>query len=325
MRQLGFLALSVPAICMAQAQNQPRLVLEEPHFDFGAIPSTPPVTHRFKVLNAGQAPLTISQLKPSCGCTSTIIGKQVVGPGERTELEITFNPAGYQGPVQKSLEVVSDDPNAPSQILTFEATVQFPVTVSPDQILFQDLRPTDHRKISIKVESQTESTIGLVTLEMSKAPWLGVATHEAEKTLWVDLDLLASRLPPGQLSGIDTITLRVVNPSPVTVPLVIHWDQHPPVEVVPPRVAWSEAAGQERRASLTLTHPGHTPFRILAARTSDPRFTVLSLPDRAARQQKLDVVLSAAAPAGHYEAFAFFTLDTPGHPELMVRLSAVLH
>jgi hypothetical protein len=140
----------------------------------------------------------------------------------------------------------------------------------------------------------------------------------------VDLDLLASRLPPDKLKGIDNVLLRVSNPNPAVVNLAVHWELRPPVTVTPARVAWAEPAGQERRAELLLASPQHQPFRVLAVRTSNPLFTVSAPSGEAAEQQKLAVLLAASAAPGHYEEKAFLTLDTPGHPELEVRLSATL-
>ena len=121
--RLTFLALLVPAICMAQTVGQPRLRLDEPHYEFGRIAPGATVTHRFKASNEGDRPLTISRLNPSCGCTSTLVGKSTLAPGESTELEVTFNAAGHPGLNQKSVEVVSDDPTQPVQTLSFGAEV----------------------------------------------------------------------------------------------------------------------------------------------------------------------------------------------------------
>ena len=40
-------------------------------FDFGKIKVNNPVTHEFSFLNAGEAPLVITSVQASCGCTVT--------------------------------------------------------------------------------------------------------------------------------------------------------------------------------------------------------------------------------------------------------------
>jgi hypothetical protein len=321
---MALLVLSVPAICLAQAPQQPRLVLETSDFDFGKIAPDTVVTHRFPARNTGDAPLTIYNLNPTCGCTSTVVGKKTLAPGESTELEVTFNAAGQSGKTRKTVQVVSDDPAAPVQILKFEAEVLPVVTPNATVIRLEDLVRTDRRKTSVKLTSGTSSPIRVADVTFSDAPWLGVATREAGKVLWVDLDLLAAKLPPSKLSGDDTITLRLLNPGPSVANLGVHWELRPPVSVTPPRVAWAEPAGQELRATVLLAQPNNKPFRILAARTTNPLFKLAAVPTGAAARQSLEAVLSPEAPAGNYDEKAILTLDTPGHPELEIRLAATL-
>jgi hypothetical protein len=317
------LALTLPAVCLAQVA-QPRLTLATTQHDFGQIPPDRSVSYRFHARNTGTDTLTISDLKPSCGCTSTVVGRRTLAPGESTELEVSFNPAGLSGVVQKSVQVISNDPRAPAQALRFSADIQPAVSPLFQEVLLDLMSRTDRRKHSIRLESGTRAPIQVKTVDLSPAPWLGVATREEGKLLWVDLDLLASKLPPDKLQGLDTITLHLANPIPAVATIQVHWELPPPVTVTPARVAWAEPAGQERRAELLLASPQHQPFRVLAVRTSNPLFTVSAPSGEAAEQQKLAVLLAASAAPGHYEEKAFLTLDTPGHPELEVRLSATL-
>lgn len=320
--RLGVLILLVSSLCWAQ--GRPKLVLEDPHYDFGTIEGSQVVHHPFKASNGGDAPLTISQLNPSCGCTSTVLGQKTLAPGESTELEVSFNPFGYRGTVQKTVEVVSDDPDAPSQTLTFDADVQAPVLASTQEVFFLDLAPRDRRKATVTLESTTGQPITLRTVDLSEAPWLGVATRELGKVLKVDFDLHARRLPPGRLSGTDTVTLHLVNPTPSQVNLRVTWEQRPPVVFSPARVAWSQPAGQELTTTVTLRSRANLPFRILSARTSHPLLTVTGLSGQAATRQSVQLRLDASAPAAVYAEKAFLTLDTPGHPELAIPVAAVL-
>jgi hypothetical protein len=322
--KLSQLALFVPAICLAQAPGQPKLVLDSTDFDFGKIDPDATVSHRFKASNAGNGPLTISRLSPSCGCTSTLAGKNILAPGESTELEITFNSYGQSGSIRKSVTVFSDDPSEPTRTLTFEAEVKPYITVTPDHVLFRDLARTDRRKTSVRLSSETGRAIQVNDVSLSTAPWLGVATREVGNDLWVDLDLLARKLPPGKLTGTDTIALRLFNPQPSIVNLRVTWELRVPVISTPAQVAWAEPAGQTLRAFLKLKSRDRQPFRIVSTRTSNPMLTVAEIKPGAAVQHDVQVLLSSEAKPGVYEEKAFLTLDTPGHPEFEIRVSASL-
>lgn len=319
--QLAFL---VPALCLAQAPAQPRLVLDSAQHDFGQIAPGTRVSYRFKLSNAGEAPLTIVKLSPSCGCTSTVVGKDTLAPRESTELEVTFDSTGSVGLERKSVVVETNDPVNPAQVLTFQAEVLPVVSPASQVVLFQDLLPSEHRKTSVKLVGGTRAQLRVANVDLPAAPWLGVATREAGQDLWVDLDLAARSLPPSKLSGTATLTLHLINPGPSVAKLEVRWAKRPPVTAAPARLAWVEAAGQDYPLSLQLSQPEHRPFRILAARTSNPVFQVAPPSPRASARQDVQVVLSSTARPGNYEEKAYLTLDTPGHPELEIRLAAVL-
>jgi len=322
--RLPLLALWVPAIVLAQAPARPRIVLESLTYDFGPLAPNATATHRFKVSNAGAAPLTISRLNPSCGCTSTVLGKKTLAPGESTELEVTFNAAGASGPTRKTIQLVSDDPERPVLDLAFTADVSPAVHADTDTVRFEDLEPSDQPMASVKVATATDRPLRLDDVKLSPAPWLGVTTREEGRELWVDFHLVAAKLPPNKLSGTDTVTLQLSNPNPSSLKLTAYWEKRWPVIVAPRRVAWAQPAGREQTAPLRLDSRDHKPFRILAARTSSPLLRVLGVSPRAASSQVLQVRLSAQAPVGVYEEKAFLTLDTPGHPELEIRVVASL-
>jgi hypothetical protein len=141
----------------------------------------------------------------------------------------------------------------------------------------------------------------------------------------VDFHLVASKLPPGKLSGTDTVTLQLSNPNTSFLKLTAYWEKRAPVIATPTRVAWSRPAGQELTTDLRLDSRDRKPFRILAARTSNPLVRLVGVSPKAASSQVFQVRLSAAAKAGVYEEKAFLTLDTPGHPELEIRVVASLH
>jgi hypothetical protein len=318
------LALLAPALCLVQLQAQPRLAVDDPIHDFGRLAADAVVSHRFRLRNAGNAPLAISKVNVSCGCTTTAVGKETLAPGEETTLEATFHASGDQGPVRKVMQVLSNDPASPSFTLTFVANVQSEVLVPSDQLWFQDLMPGDRRRDSLQLKTGTGQPIALANVELSDAPWLGVVTREVGKDLWVDFDLLASRLPQDRLSGTDTVVVHVANPRPSIVRLSIHWEKRSPVALTPERVAWDQPAGAELQASVLLWRRNNKPFLILSARTSSPLLTVASLPTQANARQKVQLKLSAAAPRGTYLERAYLTLDMPGHPQVEIPVAVNL-
>ena len=322
--RLASLLLVVPALCLAQAPAQSRLVLDATDHDFGTIAPGTIVTYRFKATNAGSAPLTLGRPTPSCGCTSSVVGKAVLAPGESTDLEVSFNPEGdtRSSPQERAGDLGRRGGSHPDRDLRGGGAAGCAALAS--MVQFQDLARSDRRKASVQLKTGTGQPIRLAGVELSEAPWLGVATREDGRDLWVDFDLLAASLPKDKLQGDDSVTLRVANPRDSVVKLAVHWELRAPVTATPVRVAWAEPAGKELRASIQLASRDHRPFRILAARTSNPLLQVLGLPPRASASQRVQLRLLSAARPGLYEEKAFLTLDAPGHPELEIRVAASL-
>ena len=101
--------------------NIPRTV-----FDFGTIPPDPSVAYVFAVQNTGTAPLTLSGLVTSCGCTVAELSSSVIPPGQRADLQVTFDPDYHVtvGEVTRVVWMRSDDPTQPWLEFRITADVQ---------------------------------------------------------------------------------------------------------------------------------------------------------------------------------------------------------
>jgi len=319
----------VSAICVAQPA--PRITFEALHYDFGKIPTDNKVTHQFKVTNTGQAPLNITRVHASCGCTSTVAGKWTLAPGETTEVEVTFNPAGYRGPVRKSVQVTSDDPANPDITLTFEAECIQEIMPSTTSVFFQDVVRTTPRKASVKLVSGTGKPVKLVRAEAKAAPWLKADCRPDGNDAWVDITLDGTRIPPDRTLGADAIFVTTENPKVPNITLTVQWELRPFVTAEPLRVAWSEPAGKELRTTVVLKQVDNKPFRILAAKTTNPKLLTVELPpsgQEPSPSQEIQVILGKEAAKGLYTEKVMLTLapvgDDKARTELEVRVSAAL-
>ena len=61
--------------------------------DLGKVKKNNPVTHEFAFTNAGNAPLVISSVKASCGCTVTRYSKDPIPTGSTGFVSATYNAA----------------------------------------------------------------------------------------------------------------------------------------------------------------------------------------------------------------------------------------
>lgn len=89
-----------------QNQPQPVITFDEEIYNFGTIAIGEKVGHTFHFTNTGKAPLVISQVVPSCGCTTLKDWPQEpVFPGENGKITVEFNSTGFPGAVEKTISV----------------------------------------------------------------------------------------------------------------------------------------------------------------------------------------------------------------------------
>ncbi|MCD8193568.1 MAG: DUF1573 domain-containing protein [Tannerellaceae bacterium] len=77
--------------------------------DFGEINEKDgKVTHSFTVKNEGNAPLIITRVIASCGCTTPEWTKEPIAPGKEGTIKGTFDPLNRPGPFAKTISVYSN-------------------------------------------------------------------------------------------------------------------------------------------------------------------------------------------------------------------------
>lgn len=107
-----------------QYSGPPVLTVSEEVGDLGTIKADQPQAHIFILKNEGGKALIIERVQASCGCTATMLSDEKLLPGKTTQLEVTFNPKGYEGEVSHSVYIYSNDPELPRKRIAIKATVE---------------------------------------------------------------------------------------------------------------------------------------------------------------------------------------------------------
>lgn len=92
----------------------------EDTYDFKDIKKGEKVTHIFKFTNIGKRPLLISEVRPSCGCTTPKYTKEPVYPGKKGEVTVTFDSSNFEGEVVK---IIAISGNFETKLIKFQAKV----------------------------------------------------------------------------------------------------------------------------------------------------------------------------------------------------------
>lgn len=111
-------AFSLPAFSQAKP-----LFLKYDH-DFGVVNEQDgPVNTDYIVKNIGDAPLVLTEVKPSCGCTQPEWTKDTIPPGGEGFVKAIFDPANLPGPFEKVVYVRTNGIPS-STTLIFRGTVK---------------------------------------------------------------------------------------------------------------------------------------------------------------------------------------------------------
>jgi len=102
--------------------GSPIIEFDQKEYDFGDITEGDVVEGTFTVFNKGKTDLIITEVKPSCGCTTPDWTKEAIEPGKTGEIKFKFNSAGRKGKQNKSITIRSNAENV-TEVIRIKGTV----------------------------------------------------------------------------------------------------------------------------------------------------------------------------------------------------------
>lgn len=131
--------LFTPTLLVAQ---RAKISFEKTTFDMGfVLENGGKVTHHFKFINKGKAPLLIKYIETTCGCTTPKWNKRPILPRDSGIISVTFNPKDRPGVFSKKI-IVYTNATPPNTVLRLEGEVIAKPTDIPKEYPFTagDLR-----------------------------------------------------------------------------------------------------------------------------------------------------------------------------------------
>ncbi len=113
---VGLLALSVSAQETAQIQFKAETL------DYGVIDKGSDGVRVFEFTNTGSAPLIITKVSSSCGCTIPKKPEEPILPGETGEIQVKYD-TNRVGPIRKAITVISNA-DTPTKVLKIKGEVK---------------------------------------------------------------------------------------------------------------------------------------------------------------------------------------------------------
>lgn len=140
----------------------PKMQFVDKVVDFGEVWDTDDMVGKFPFKNTGSETLVISEIKPSCGCTTTELAKMRYEPGEEDAIELVWDPIGF-GQQAKKITVRSNSEGAPIEQLTIQARIKPFVTFEPQPVSFETMEygKSNTRTVFMKCVDQNFELLGL--------------------------------------------------------------------------------------------------------------------------------------------------------------------
>ncbi len=106
MKKILLFAIAMVMAFTVSAQEKQIIEIAEKTYDFGVIKEEDGrVTHVFTFKNVTEGPLTIKNVRASCGCTTPAWSREPIAPGADAQITVTYNASGRPGAFHKSVTV----------------------------------------------------------------------------------------------------------------------------------------------------------------------------------------------------------------------------
>ncbi len=121
--------------------GEPRIEVDNEVYSFGEVYRGTLLDHTFKIKNAGDADLVISNVDRDCGCTIFKLPKDILAPGEEAEINVKVNTLSQEGEIDKKVTLTTNDRLEPETILSITGKVLRIAAIEPSKIRLRDIRP----------------------------------------------------------------------------------------------------------------------------------------------------------------------------------------
>jgi hypothetical protein len=128
-----------------------QLKWEQPQQKFSVKPGDKAVTAKYRFTNESTSPVTIVDVRPSCGCTTATLAKKTYAPGESGEIDAKMNFAGHTGHQEKWIYVTTNVAGKEPMLLTLAVDIPPDVTIEPEFVMWRLGDPGTPKTIRIVV------------------------------------------------------------------------------------------------------------------------------------------------------------------------------
>lgn len=251
--------------------------------ELGSVGPREKTSRTWELENLSAKPITfqVADLSPGVIVMGDPFKEPVPAHGKRA-FTIQVDATDWEGYQRRAIRLVSDDPTQPTYKVLFDMTVRPDLTVDTVQKKLGGVAPYESPQAVFHFKRETGDPLELKLASQLPAyvePELVPMGASGE----LRLTLRASKVPAGQLSGLELVKVATNAPKQPTFDLYLDWSISLPVQPLPSRLVFDDPKVRD----LKLTLRGAKAFTVTTADLQAAGFKLGALPRKAAKKQVL--------------------------------------
>jgi len=273
---------TAPAPAPAQAAAEPaaappKIVCDQPSFDFGAAEPGAVINHEYEVRNDGGTTLEIRNVRASCGCTIVKPpANNMLKPGETAKIGASLNLAGRNGHQEKHVIVESNDPATPTMLLNLRGDVRQEIAITPERLTPGQIRGDVSVEMDVLFGNNSPTPIHVMEARSSTTNlYLELSTITTGKEYRVHVKTMPP-LPPGVMAG--TISLFTDYPSRPVFEVPFNAVIQGPLAVIPTAINVQQSLTGPMSQTIVIRPVTAPQVKVVSVETPDPAITTEQSP-----------------------------------------------
>jgi Protein of unknown function (DUF1573) len=165
----------------------PKLEISTNTWDFGEIYQWTNPSFNVGIINSGDEPLKITDVKAACGCTATFLSSKVINPGDKGFLKIDLASYAMTGKILKLVRLATNDPAAPQVDITIRGFVKDDKAavgeLDKDYVDLGVVAPYETRNIAVVIKNHGNIDLDIGNIELPDGYFMDSAYPTKAKPL----------------------------------------------------------------------------------------------------------------------------------------------
>ncbi len=228
----------------------PRIQFATPIYDFGKVEAGELVKYSYVFTNSGDQPLEVSNVQPSCGCTTAGDWSRKVMPGETGMVPIQFNSSHFNGQVFKTISVTSNEKQKPVTVLQLKGAIWKPIELLPQNTVINLTPDASQASASVRIINHLDAPLTVSSPECSNPSFsIALITNQPGKEFQVTIASVGE-LNTGNVQG--KVTLKTSSSKTPTLEVPFWVIVQPVISIMPPRITLPQGP-LKAKAPTTVT------------------------------------------------------------------------